>query len=182
MKKLLLSFATIVMIVAFSANLMAQTSATENTAAGAVLLTAMGITETSPLHFGSNLLTTAAGGTVELPSNSTTRVYTGGVVTSAATPAATNAAYNITGTGLETYDITLPTSTTVTHTSVSSGVYTMTITSMLAFVASESANAVTGTLDAAGTDSFTLGGTLNVQADQVGGIYAGTFDVTVEYN
>lgn len=182
MKKLVLNLLAVIMIAGFSANLMAQTSATENTAAGAVLITAMGISETAPLHFGSNVLTDALGGTVVLPSANTTRTYTGGVATSAATPVATNAAYSITGTGLETYAITLPTSTTVTHTTVATGVFTMTITDMLAYVASASANSVTGTLDAAGDDSFTLGGTLNVQAAQIGGIYAGTFDVTVDYN
>jgi len=182
MKKLLLSFATIVMIVAFSASLMAQTSsATENTAAGAVLITAMGISETAPMHFGSNLMTDASGGTIILPPNSTNRSYTGGLATSSATPVATNAAYSVTGTGLETYAITLPTTTTVT-TDGGGANKTMDITSMLAFVASESAIAVTGTLDASGDDSFTLGGTLTVQANQVGGVYAGTFDVTVDYN
>ncbi len=171
------------MIVAFSASLMAQTSsATENTAAGAVLITAMGISETAPMHFGSNLLVDATGGTVVLPSNSTTRSYgSAGVVASSATPVATNAAYSVTGTGLETYAITLPTTTTVT-TDGGGANKTMDITSMLAYVASESANAVTGTLDASGDDSFTLGGTLTVQANQVGGVYAGTFDVTVDYN
>ena len=182
MKKLLLSFATIVIIVAFSANLTAQTSDTENTAAGAVLITAMGITETAPMHFGSNVLLDATGGTVVLPSNSTTRSYTGQVATSAATPIATNAAYSVTGTGLETYALTLPTTTTVTHTSVSSGTYTMDITLMTARFNGAGSDAITSTLASDGTDSFTLGGTLTVQAAQVGGIYAGTFDVTVDYN
>ncbi|MCB0520001.1 MAG: DUF4402 domain-containing protein [Saprospiraceae bacterium] len=161
---------------------MAQTSATETTDAGAVLIVAMTLTETSPLHFGSNVLTSSAGGTVVLPSNSTTRTYTGGVATSAATPVATNAAYDVTGTALETYALTLPTSTTVTHTSVGTGVNTMTITLMTARFNGASADAVTSTLDADGLDSFTLGGTLNVGANQVGGVYAGTFDVTVDYN
>ncbi len=184
MKKLLLSFATIVMIVAFSASLMAQTSsATENTAAGAVLITAMGISETAPMHFGSNLLVDATGGTVVLPSNSTTRSYgSAGVVASSATPVATNAAYSVTGTGLETYAITLPTTTTVTHTSVSSGTYTMDITLMTARFNGAGSDAITSTLASDGTDSFTLGGTLTVQSAQVGGIYAGTFDVSVDYN
>lgn len=170
------------MLAGFTQNLMAQTSATETTNAGAVLIVAMTLTETSPLHFGSNVLTTSAGGTVVLPSNSTTRTYTGGVATSAATPVATNAAYDVTGTALETYALTLPTTTTVTHTTVGSGVNTMTITLMKARFNGAVADAVTSSLDSDGTDSFTLGGTLNVGANQVGGIYAGTFDVSVDYN
>lgn len=182
MKKLVLKFLAITMIVGFSANLLAQTSATETTTAGAVLITAMTITETAPMHFGSNVLTNAMGGTVVLPSNSTTRTYTGGVATSAATPVATNAAYNVTGTGLETYAITLPASTTVTHTSIAVGVNTMDITLMTARFNGAPADATTSTLSATGTDSFTLGGTLTVNANQIDGVYNGTFDVTVDYN
>lgn len=184
MRKLVLKFLAITMIVGFSANLVAQTSATENTAAGAVLITAMTITETAPMHFGSNVLISAAGGTVVLPSNSTTRTYggAGGVATSAATPVATNAAYTVTGTALETYALTLPATTTVTHTTVSTGVYTMDITLMTARFNGAGSDAITSTLDVNGDDSFTLGGTLTVQANQVDGIYSGTFDVTVDYN
>jgi hypothetical protein len=182
MKKLILSILAIVLIAGFSNNLMAQTSDTENTNAGAVLIVAMTLSETAPLHFGSNVLTSTSGGTVLLPSNSTTREYTGNVATSAATPVATNAAYTVAGTGLETYAITLPTTTTVTHTTITEGVYTMDITLMKAYVASAEGEAVTGTLDASGADSFTLGGTLTVLENQVGGIYAGTFDVTIDYN
>ena len=169
-------------IAAFASNLAAQTSASESTDAGAVLIVAMTITETSPLHFGSNVLTNALGGTVVLPSNSTTRSYTGGVAASSATPVATNAAYNVTGTGLETYALTLPATTTVTHTTVGAGVNTMNITLMKARFAGAVADAVTSTLAAGGTDSFTLGGTLTVLANQIGGIYAGSFDVSVDYN
>ena len=182
MKTILKGFLAFLVIAGFSNSILAQTSATETTDAGAVLIVAMTLTETSPLHFGSNVLTTSAGGTVVLPSNSTTRSYTGGVATSAATPVATNAAYDVTGTGLESYALTLPASTTVTHTTVGTGVNTMSITLMKARFNGAAADAVTSTLASDGTDSFTLGGTLNVGANQVGGIYAGTFDVTVDYN
>lgn len=182
MKKSLIIIAAIIMIAGLTNRVMAQTSATENTAAGAVLIVAMGLTETAPLHFGSMVLTSALGGTCELPSNSTTRVFTGGTATSAATPVATNAAYNVTGTGLESYALTLPATTTVTHTSVSSGVYTMDITLMKARFLGAGADAVVSALASDGTDSFTLGGTLTIEANQVGGIYAGAFDVTVDYN
>jgi hypothetical protein len=182
MKKIILSFLAIVMVVSFSNKAMAQTLDTETTDAGAVLITAMGLVETAPLHFGSNVLTTTAGGTVLLPSNSTTREYTGGVATSPANPVATNAAYTVTGTGLETYAVVLPETTTVTHTSVATGVYTMDITLMTARFNGAGADAVTSALTAGGTDSFTLGGTLTVGENQVGGIYAGTFNVTIDYN
>jgi hypothetical protein len=182
MKTNLIKLVAILLLAGITNSLAAQTSDSETTDAGAVLIVAMTLTETSPLHFGSNVLTDATGGTVVLPSNSTTRSYTGGVAASSATPVATNAAYDVTGTALETYALTLPTTTTVTHTSVSTGVYTMDITLMKARFSGAGADATTSTLSSSGTDSFTLGGTLTVLANQVGGIYAGTFNVSVDYN
>ena len=179
MKKIILF--TIVITLGFTVNLSAQGDAV-TTGASADLLVAMTLTQTSPLSFGTSLLTSSAGGTVELPSNSTTRSYTGGVATSAATPAPTNASYDVTGTGLETYALTLQESTTVTHTSAGSGVITMTITLMTARFNGAGSDAITSTLAANGTDSFTLGGTLTVQENQVGGQYTGTFPVIVDYN
>ncbi len=182
MKKTIIILA-VVLMAGFTTKVMAQTSATvTGTTAGAVLITAMTLTQTAPLHFGSIVLTDALGGTVVLPSNSTTRGFTGGVATSAATPLATNAAYNVTGTMLETYAVTLPTTTVVTHVPVVTGVNTMDITSMTAHFLGAGADAVTSALSVSGTDSFTLGGTLSVKAAQVGGVYAGTFNVTVDYN
>ena len=180
MKKIILFY-----IIIFTLNVSAQSGATVSaTGASADLLVAMTLTENSSLSFGSSLLTDALGGTVVLPSNSTTRVYTGGTATSAATPAPTNASYSVTGTGLETYALVLPTTTTVTHTSISTGTdpYTMDITLMKARFNGAGADAIISTLSAGGTDSFTLGGTLTVQASQVGGKYTGTFQVSVDYN
>jgi len=183
MKKLIILCAAFVLMAGFTTKVTAQTSATvTGTTAGAVLLTAMGLTQTAPLHFGSMVLTSALGGTCLLPSNSTTRQFTGGVATSAATPIATNAAYDVTGTINETYALTLPSTTTVTHTTLSSGEYQMDITLMKARFDGAGADAIVSTLSSSGTDSFTVGGTLNINADQLGGIYAGTFNVTVEYN
>ena len=39
----------------------------------------------------------------------------------------------------------------------------------------------TGTITLAGGDSFSVGGTLNVGANQADGAYSGTFTVTVDY-
>jgi hypothetical protein len=179
MKKTILF--TIIIFAGFTVNLSAQGDDV-TTGASADLLVAMTLTENSSLSFGYSLLTSSAGGTVVLPSNSITRTYTGGVATSAATPAPTNASYSVTGTGLETYAVTLPLTTTVTHTTVGVGVITMDITLMKARFDGEGADATTSTLATDGTDSFTLGGSLTVKEDQIGGQYTGTFPVSVDYN
>ena len=166
------------MIAATITNINAQVS----TSASADLLVAMVINQTSPLNFGSSVLTSAAGGSIELPSNSITRVYSGGVATSAASPAPTNAAYTVSGNANQTYAVVLPTTTTVTHTSVNVGAFEMNITLMKARFNGTAADATVSNLSAEGTDSFTVGGTLTVLPNQVGGQYTGTFQVSVDYN
>ncbi|MCD4679373.1 MAG: DUF4402 domain-containing protein, partial [Bacteroidales bacterium] len=68
-------------------------------------------------------------------------------------------------------------------TEVGVGTATMTIGTLLAKSTSGAeSNTATGTLEAGGTEQFTIGGTLTVTAAQVAAVYEGTFDVTVAYN
>ena len=182
MKKSFVIIAAIIMMVGFTSRVMAQTSSTvTGTAAGAKLIVPMMLSEVSPLHFGTINVLVGAGGTCILPSNSTTRSFTGGVAASAVAPLATNAAYTVTGTMNATYALTLPATITVTETVGAAA--TMTIGALKArFVGNPGADAVVSTLSGTGTDSFTVGGTLTILAAQVAGIYAGTFDVSVDYN
>jgi len=177
MKNLKVLFAAIVMIAGFTANLNAQ--ATENTTAAANIVTPIAISETSSLHFGTMAVLAGTGGTCVL-STQGVRTQTGGVNLSAQTPSASNAAYDVSGAVNTTYAITLPASITVTETLL--GTATMNINNLLARTVSAGSDGLTGTLSAGGTDSFTVGGTLNVAAGQATGLYTGSFDVTVAYN
>jgi len=181
MKKSIMLFAAIVLVAGLTTTVMAQTSATvAATAAGAKLIVPMTLTQTAPLHFGTINVLLGAGGTCLLPSNSTTRVFSAGLATSAVAPVATNAAYNVTGTRNVTYALTLP--PTITVTEIVGAVATMSIGTLTARFNGAGADAITSTLSATGTDSFTLGGTLTVAAAQVPGVYAGTFPVSIDYN
>ncbi len=180
MKKLVIIFAAIVMMAGVTSKVNAQTSATvTGTTAGAVLIVPMTLTQTSPLHFGTINVLAGLGGTVIL-STSNVRTFSAGVAASAVAPLSTNAAYNVTGTYNETYALTLPATITITETVGATA--TMTISSLTARFNGAAVDAVTSTLSATGTDSFTVGGTLTVAPGQLGGIYAGSFDVTVDYN
>jgi hypothetical protein len=174
MKKVLILLVAVIMIAGYSTNLMAQ--ATENTAAAAKVVTPLTITETSSLHFGTMAVLAGTPGTCVL-STQGARTQTGGVNLSVQAPTASNAAYNVAGAVNTTYAITIPSTITVT-----AGAANMTINSLLARTASAGTDGLTGTLSGSGTDNFTIGGTLNVLAGQVTGIYTGTFDVTVAYN
>jgi len=180
MKKIIL-FVAVIMMAGFSITAMAQTSAkVDATPAGAKLIVPMTLTETSPLHFGTINILTGTGGTVQLPSNSTTRVFSAGVAESTVAPLATNAAYDVKGTMNVTYALTLPAKITVTETKGATAV--MEISALKARFNGAGADSTTSTLSATGTDNFTVGGTLTVTAAQIGGIYAGTFIVSVDYN
>ena len=181
MKKKLLSLAAILSIGFFTSNLEAQTSATvAATTAGAKLIQPMTLTQASPLHFGTINVLTGAGGTVELPSNNLTRVFSAGVASGVVAPLPTNAAYGVTGTKNVTYALVLPSTITVTESIESTE--TMTISNLKARFNGAGADAITSTLSATGTDSFKVGGTLTVANAQMAGIYAGTFEVSVDYN
>lgn len=177
MRKLLVLSGIALIIAGFSNNLLAQ--ATDNTAAGAVIIIPIAISETSPLHFGVMAVLAGTPGTSVL-STTGVRTATGGVNLSVQAPVATNAAYNVSGQISTTYAITLPATITVTETI--GGVQTMTIGTLLARTASAGVDGLTGTLSGAGTDNFTIGGTLTVAAAQLAGTYTGTFNVTVAYN
>ena len=174
-------FAAIVLVAGLSTRIFAQTSATvTGTSAGVKLIVPMTLTQDAPLHFGTINVLTGEGGTVVLPSNSTTRVFKGGVAPSAVAPLASNAAYHVTGTMNVTYALTLPSEIRVTETTLSKA--EMTITNLRARFLGAESDAVTSTLSEKGTDSFTVGGTLTVPNSQMPGIYTGSFNVTVDYN
>jgi hypothetical protein len=178
MKKLIILFSAIVLMAGVTTTSMAQV--TENTAAGAKILTALSIVENIPMHFGTMGVLAGTGGTCVVTTGGV-RSATSGVTLSLLAPLFTVATYTVTGEPLYTYAITLPATITVTHTNT---VNTMTVGTLLAKSTSGvESHTATGTLIAvAGTESFTVGGTLTVVAAQLAGVYAGTFNVTVAYN
>ena len=177
MKKVIVIFAAIVMIAGFSNRVFAQGSTVTGTTADAKLVTPITLTQTEVLNFGTMSKLTAADGTCIL---STTNVRTpgGSIQLSAVAPTSKNAAYSVTGDVSTAYTIYLPTSITV-----SNGGNSMIINALTARSAHNAG--VDGTVTAtspAGTDTFTIGGTLNVLAASPTGVYTGTFNVRVDYN
>jgi hypothetical protein len=102
------------------------------------------------------------------------RSVTGGCTLPAITGTVAAAAFNVTGAANYTYAITLPgAATTITF-----GANNMTVDTWT------STPSGTGTLSAGGSQTLTVGATLNVGASQAAGTYvSGTpFTVTVNYN
>ncbi|MEH6791044.1 DUF4402 domain-containing protein [Parasphingorhabdus sp.] len=116
----------------------------------------------SALDFGT-IVTGAAASTVSVSAGG--RSCGAGLVCSGTTSAA---GFDVTGTAGETVSVASDPSVTLT-----SGTNSMTAN----IVASVSTLTLTG-----GAGSFNVGGLLNVGANQADGAYAGTFNVTVNYN
>ena len=181
MKKLIMVFAAIVMMAGFTTTVKAQVTLTGNTA-GAELVVALTITNTTPMHFGV-IAIPATGGSVAMATNSS-RVPTGtGIsIVASGTPAAA-ALFTLGGTAGDTYSFTLPADITV---STEGGGLNkeMTIDAFRVKVdnADEVAYASIGTCTlTSGASSVLVSGTLTIAASQALGVYAGTYTVIVDY-
>jgi hypothetical protein len=167
MKKSIMVFAAVVLMAGFTTQLMAQT---ENTAVGAKIVVAMTITEVNALHFGTMSVPGTIATVVVPPTG--VRTFTGTITLLPGTPTYIAASYTTTGPSGGTYQITLPTSTTIT-----SGANNMVVNTFTCSAPDPTAAVLTLTAGA-----FTVGATLNLASAQPAGIYAGTFDVTVTSN
>lgn len=205
MKKTILIIGAIVMMAGFSTRVMAQnpnpivvgTSGT-NTGlvvndASAQLIIPMTLARSSAkgLNFGTINLGDGTGGSVTVSTLGVATVTSGNVKLSTFgnKQVASTTSYNVTGTYSSTYalsidpQILLTNGTTVTGTSKN----TMLVGNLRVSYTNkanveENATGSWSTLDAEGKDSFTIGGTLTIEASQAGGLYAGTFMAAVDYN
>lgn len=148
-----------------AASVMSATAAHADTAsadASANILQQVSVTNTADLDFAT---------IVSAPTGSTVVVSSAGAVTCngdlVCSGTATAAGFSVSGTTGETVDVDVDASVTLTNADGD----TM----------SASLSPSVSTILLAGGDSFTVGGTLSVGADQADGAYSGSFDVDVDY-
>ena len=174
---------TILTLVVHIIRISAQSTPTLNTLASATIVEVITLSETTSMNFGTTLQTNHEGGTIILETNSNKRTYTGGLASGGTTnQEATNATFEVSGLSHANYTLILPAAITIEHTSIDTGINTMEITAIKARFNGADADATTNSIASNGTDSFTLGATLNVQENQVFGLYSGTYSVSVDYN
>jgi hypothetical protein len=175
MKKITSIIAIVTLSIAFSATVSAQVTA--NAPTTTTVVAPITITKNVDMKFGNVAVSSTAGTVLMTASATPTRTASGGVtLPSTATGTPTAAKFTVTGEGVYTYAITLPTSAfTLDEAGVGTAVMTVN-----AFTSTPSA---TGTLTA-GSQIVYVGATLNVGASQVAGLYENTtgFAVTVNYN
>jgi hypothetical protein len=173
MKNITKIFATAAIIIAGTQVSFAQATATAS--ASATIITPISISKTVDMNFGNIAVSASIAGTAILaPAGTRTTGGAGGVTLPATVGTVTAASFNVTGQATYTYAITLPSGTI----NVTSGAITMGLT---AFTSSPSA---TGLLSVGGTQTLTVGATLNVAAAQAAGVYtnATAVPITVNYN
>lgn len=161
----------ILAIAAFSNNANAQSTASAT--ATARIVTPIAISKTLDMNFG-NIATNGAVGTVVLtPANA--RTLTGGVTLPAVTGTVEAAKFTVTGEGEYAYGLTLPADNTITITNASAVGKDMKVSTFT----SNSAKKLI-----AGTETFSVGATLNLNASQPAGLYTNStgFNVIVNYN
>ena len=141
-------------------------AADANSTAGADIIAPLQVANTAPLYFGTIAPSTTASDTVLV---SAAGAKTCGTNLTCLTNDHTAAGFDVTGEADQSYTITLPSSVAISNGSGGS----MNVNNF-------SGSKASGTLTA-GTDNFTVGGTLTVAANQASGEYTGTFAVTVEY-
>ena len=174
MKKLIILFAAIVLMVGVTSRVTAQAiTDTKSNQARAEILTAIALTTVTPLEFGGIAIGTEAS-TVMVDTASARTLPTGDATLLTTNHVPTAAYYTLTGTALTLYTITVPTSP-VAITKVG-GSATMNVTAFTCTYPS-----LTHLLSSGGAGAFHVGATLTVGATQLGGTYTGPFDVTVAY-
>ena len=156
-------------LLGFAINSNAQ--ATAQASATATIVTPISIVKVVDMNFG-NIAVTSSGGTVIL-STAGARSTTGGVTLPAVTGTVTAASFTVSGTASFAYNVTLPSSATLSNGG----------NNMTADVFTSNPSGSNGVLSAGGTQTLAVGSTLHVSAAQPAGVYTcSSFDVTVNYN
>jgi hypothetical protein len=182
MTKIFIMLFSVIFMTGITTTLKAQTSTTINTPVGVVFTVPAALTQTSQLHFGTINLVIIAAGTCIL-STAGVRTFTGGLNGSASVPIATNAAYTVTGKIGATYAVTLPSSPVILKMGNSSATTdNVSVTAFTSRFLGATSDALTSKLSITGTDSFVVGATLTTMASQNAGVYAGTFNISIDYN
>jgi len=181
MRKLVLLLVAIIALTGLTTEVIAQVTLTGN-AAGAELVTALTITNTTAMHFGVIAIPTA-GGSVKMGTNGTRTPTGAGLSIVQSGTVKTVAKFDLTGTVGDTYSFTLPSSISVT-TDGGGATKSMTIDNFVVKVdaAAETPYGSIGTCTlTGGASSILVGGTLNIGSSQVLGIYSGLYQVVVDY-
>ena len=175
MKTAQFAVAGVVALVALSPmSALAQSTASALTQGSARIVQPITLTKNSDLAFGTIVRAATGTNTVTVDATTGARTLTGAGDGAAVTSTVTRATYTVGGEGAQTFSITVP--ATFSMTGSADGTITVNLTS------SASTGTLSGTIGAAGSATFGVGGDFSLPNTQAGGNYSGSFTATVAYN
>lgn len=142
--------------------------------AQATVFRSISLAKTADLYFGRIVRPLSGSGTVELAAANAAKTYPAGVAWMNL-PAATRAAYTVTGEGGQTMSIDIPTTFNMNGPLSS----TLTVTTNNNLTTTPTLSSILGN---SGTYNFFVGGSFPISSSTQSGVYSGTFTVTVAYN
>lgn len=173
-------FTLAIAILGFTATSFAQTTTSSNAStsasASAYILKHIEITKGDDLSFGGIIADGSADSDVKVFADGTATTYGTAKVSTitGAAGAVKPATFTVKGESGSTFAVTLPANDVVT---IGNGTNTMKVKDFTSNLADAAAATLTG-----GTNTFNVGATLVVGANQTAGDYTGTFNVIVNYN
>lgn len=156
----------------------AQASATQPTTSSVTVYQPIQVSKQSDLSFGVVVrpATAAGNGSVSISAVDGTRSVTNGVTAVNTTPAATRAAFTITGEGGAAYSVSIPAQ--VTMLSGSNSI----VVSLTTTYDSATSPKLGNSLGTTGTATFGIGGSIPITSTTPSGAYSVVFNTTVSYN
>ena len=158
---------------ALSAPAFAQASASASTTGSATIIQPITLTKNTDLAFGTIVKPTDTTTTVTINATTGARTFAGGGAVGAGSAASGRATYTVGGEGGQTFSISVPATFNMI-----SGANTLVVTP----VATATTGTLSGTIGAAGSATFGVGGSVPIAVATVSAAYTGTFNVTVAYN
>ena len=177
MKKVLLTaslFTVLSLTSMLAANAANNNTATATATASANILRGITIAKTQDLKFGQ--IVPNGGGVITVSPAGSRTLFSGDatLIDESYSPISA-AAFTVNGDGGHNYDIDLP-----DNIQIKNGDAEMTVDNFKCSIATN-VGTLSGALNAAGSETFTVGADLHVDAAQAYGAYSGTFPVTVTY-
>ena len=170
MRKTVLLLASLFVMVLATQRVNAQNQASVSANATATIVKSISIEKNADLQFGK-IIAASTAGQVQIQTDGSRTIAAGNVVLFNQGSDHQAAAFKTIGSPNATYSLSFPSSVSLTG---PTGSDPMTIEGFV--------HSATGTLSASGEETFNVGATLNVGANQAAGEYAGTFSVTAAYN
>jgi hypothetical protein len=164
-----------VLAVAAATPVLAAESASQNVSTSAQIVQPITLGKASDLAFGSIAKPSAGGNTITVDEVSGARSLSGGGDASLAASTASRAAYTVGGEGGQAFSISVPGTLNMVRAGGSE-------TLQVVLVSSATSGTLSGSIGAAGTASFGVGGRITISKATPSGAYSGSFEVSVAYD